>query len=401
MSLLHDLAAQGGKPVRSTPMPARMAFGPDEMGMVQEVFAYYQQRQGDPGYQGHFEQRYCADFCRMMGGGYADAVATGTAAVYVAIAALGLPAGSEILVSPITDPGSVNAVIQAGCRPKLVDSKPGHYNVGPEQIAARIGPNTKAALVVHSTGQAAEIDAIVSVCHDRGVRVIEDCSQAHLARWKGRPVGGFGDIAAFSTMYRKASITGASGGVVYTRDEELFHQALAWADRGKTPWVEGFDEKDPAQFMVPALNLHTDELSCAVGIASLARLPGTIAARLAYVQGLDRLNEVSRFCRPIGWAEGDSPFIYPIVVDTTALPVSKTDFARMVAAEGIGLNPDYRYLVADWPYLQPFATDRFETPNARAIRDSSFNLFVNEKYGPQELEDTLAAIVKVETCLTR
>ena len=388
------LAAQGGPPVRTQAMPARKAFGADELAMVEEVFRYYSEQ--DPGYQGHFEQLYCQEFCAAMGGGHADAVATGTAAVYVAIAALGLPSGSEVLVSPITDPGSVNAIIHAGLTPKLMDSAPGSYNVGPDQVALRIGPSTKAALIVHAAGQAAEIDAIVAQCHQRGVNVIEDCSQAHMARWNGRPVGTFGDIAAFSTMYRKASITGASGGVVYTRDQSLYHMALAHADRGKTPWIAGFNDKDPAQFLFPALNLHTDELSCAVGIASWRRLPKTIAARMTYVKGLDRLATASRYCRPYGWHEGDSPFIYPIRVDIKRLPIAKTAFAEMVAGEGIGLNPHYLYLLADWPYLTPYLADTYETPNARAIRDQSFNLFVNEKYGQQEIEDTIAAILKVE-----
>lgn len=399
MSSHSALAANGGVPVRVEPMPPRLAFGDEELRMVNEVFRYYGETKTDPGYQGHFEQLYCQAFCDALGGGFADAVATGTAAVYVAVCALGLPPGSDVLVSPITDPGSVNAIIHAGMRPKLMDSAPGSYNVGPEQVAARIDENTKAAVIVHSAGQAAEIDAIVEICRAKGVKVVEDCSQAHMARWKGRPVGTFGDIAAFSTMYRKASITGASGGVVYSQDEGLYRMALAWADRGKTPWIPGFDDKDPNQFIVPALNLHTDELSCAVGLASWRRLPQVIEARMAYVKGLDRLAEESKLCRPYGWHEGDSPFFYPIVVDTDALPITKSDFARLIAKEGIGLNPHYMYLLADWNYLRAYEADRFETPSARSIRDTSFNLFVNEKYGQREVDDTVAAILKVERAI--
>ena len=96
---------------------------------------------------------------------------------------------------------------------------------------------------------------------------------------------------------------------------------------------------------------------------------------------------------------GDSPFFYPIIVDTAALPVSKREFAAMVAAEGIGLNAHYTYMLADWGYLRPYLADEFETVNARAIRDTSFNLFVNEKYGTREVEDTLTAILKVEHAL--
>ena len=104
----------------------------------------------------------------------------------------------------------------------------------------------------------------------------------------------------------------------------------------------------------------------------------------------------SRACRPYGWTEGDSPFFYPIVVAPERLPVAKTDFARAIAAEGIGLNPHYKYLVADWRYLRPYLVDDFEPANARSIRDRCFTLFLNEKYGRQEVEDTIAAILKVE-----
>jgi len=390
------LAARGGTPVRGEPMPPRSAFGADERAMVDAVFDYYQNARVDPGYQGHFEQLYCDAFAEGLGGGYADAVATGTSAVYIALAALGLPEGSEVIMSPITDPGSVNAVIHARLTPKLADSAPGSYGIGVEQFVERIGPETKAVVVVHSAGRAVEIDAITREAHARGVKVVEDCSQAHMARWRGRPVGTFGDIAAFSTMYRKASITGASGGVVYTRDLDLYRMARAHADRGKTPWIPGFDDKDPSGFIVPALNHHTDEISCAVGLASWRRLPATIAARLEFLKGLDKLNEVSRLCRPYGWSEDDSPFFYPVVVDTKASPISKIEFAELVAKEGIGLNPHYKYLLADWDYLRPYLADEFDTPNARAIRDASFNLFVNEKYGPREVDDTIAAILKVE-----
>jgi dTDP-4-amino-4,6-dideoxygalactose transaminase len=393
---LAALARYGGRPVRATPMPPRLALGEAEEAMVGDVLRYYRERGLDPGYQGHFEQLYCQAFAETMGGGYADAVATGSAAVYLAIAALELPPGSEIIVSPITDPGSLNAVIQAGHRPRLADSKPDSFNIGVEQFTARISPKTRAVLVVHAAGQAAEIDAIAAEAQARDIRVIEDCSQAHLARLDGRPVGTFGDIAAFSTMYRKASITGASGGVVYTRDLDLHRRALAYADRGKTPWIEGFDDKDPEQFLFPALNYHTDEISCAIGLASWRRLPVTIATRMAFVKGLDLLAETSALCRPYGWTEGDSPFYYPIVVDPRRLPVSKTEFALAVAAEGIGLNPHYKYLAADWRYLRPYLVDDFEPAAARSIRDRCFTLFLNEKYGAQEIEDTIAAIRKVE-----
>lgn len=390
------LAVNGGTPVRSTPMPPRLAFGPDEMDAIEKVFQYYNDAQLDPGYQGEFEERYCAAFAALLGGGHADAVSSGTAALFVALAALDLPEDSEVISSCITDPGTLSAIIMNRLTPKLADTAPQSYSMGVEQFVARTSGKTRAVIVVHAAGQAAEIDEIVKEAHRRDIRVLEDCSQAHGTTHRGQTVGTFGDIAAFSTMYRKAHMTGSCGGVVFTQDADLHHMALAHADRGKPRWSNGFDDRDPTNYLFPALNFHSNEIACAIGIASLGRLRQTIAARLAFVAGLDELNSVSEVCRPYGWREGDSPFFYPILVDAKRLSVDKISFARAILAEGIGLNPHYNYVVSDWPWVRAHLADEFDCPNARWVRDHSFTLYVNEKYAAAEIRDTLDAIVKVE-----
>ncbi|HXW29306.1 MAG TPA: DegT/DnrJ/EryC1/StrS family aminotransferase, partial [Xanthobacteraceae bacterium] len=359
------LAIDGGEPLRKKPMPPRLALGDAEVAALEEAVAFYRERQIDPGYQGPLEQRYTEAFVRRMGGGYADAVATGTAALFVALAALELPPGSEVIVSPVTDPGAISAIILNRLVPRLADSAPGSYNMGPDEFVARLTSAVRAVVLVHSLGRPADVLGIVREAHARGIRVVEDCSQAHGARVKGRPVGAFGDIAAFSTMYRKAHMTGASGGVVYSRNLELYRRALAHADRGKPSWQDDFDDRNPNQFLFPALNLHTDELSCAVGLASLARLDDTILRRLTFVAEFSgRLLDRSRVCRPYGYTPNDSPFVYPVIVDVAAISCSKQRFAEAVRAEGIGLNVHYQYLVADWPWVKPHLADSFDPSNA-------------------------------------
>ncbi len=397
-----NLAIHGGEPLRAAPMPPRLALGPDERAMIEDALAHYAGRGEDPGYQEHFEERYTAAFVATMGGGVADAVSTGTAALYVALAALELPVGSEVLVSPITDPGTINAIILNRLTPRLVDSAPDSYNVDAERVFARAGEGTRAIVVVHAAGQAAEIAEIAAEAHRRGLRVIEDCSQAHGARHKGRPVGSFGDIAAFSTMYRKAHITGGAGGVVYSPDVELGRRALAHADRGKPRWREDFDDRDPTGFLFPALNFHLDELSCAIGIASLGRLEDTIRRRREFIAELARrIAAESGTCEPYAHSADDSPFFLPIVVDRGRLDCGKIAFAEAVRAEGVGLNPHYRYVVAEWPWVRPHLADGFDCPNARDIRDRSFNLYLNENYGAREAEDIVRAMAKVEAHYTR
>lgn len=390
-------AIAGGPRQRTVPMPPRMALGDAEAAAINEVLAYYRDLNLDPGYQGIFERRYLEAFNRFMGGGHSDAVATGTVAIFVGLAALNLPAGSEVLVSPITDPGTVSAIILNRLVPRLADSAPGSYNMGRAQFVERLTPNVKAVVLVHSLGRAADVLGIVEEAHARGIKVIEDCSQSHGARVKGRPVGSFGDIAAFSTMYRKAHITGAAGGVVHTKDVELYHQILAHADRGKPSWRSDFDDRNPNQFLFPALNLHTDEISCAVGTASLGRLPNTILRRLAFIaEFTGRLKDRANICSAYGYTPNDSPFVYPVIVDASRIRCSKREFAEAVLAEGIGLNPHYQYVVSEWPWVKPYLADGFETPNARDIRDRSFCLYLNENYGNTEANDCVNAIVKVE-----
>jgi len=394
----NRLALHGGPKIRATPLPGRFAFGDAELAAVQEVFAHYKAKGVDFGYQGDFEARYCKAFVDFLGvGGFADAVATGTGSLFVALAALQLPKGSHVLVSPITDPGTINAIILNGLVPALMDSMPGQYNAGPEQLRARITPKTKAVCLVHSAGKAAPVEEMVALAHERGLKVLEDCSQSHGAKWNGRKVGTFGDIAAFSTMYRKNHGTGGCGGVVFTRDENLYRLVRAHADRGKPFWREGYNDKDPKQFLFPALNWNLDELSAAIGISTLGKLDSVNRRRREFLRSLTtELRQCSKVCSPSPVSDDDAPFFFPILVDAARVTCSAREFGECVRAEGISVNPHYDYVVSEWDYAKPHLADDFGTPNAAAVCDASFNLLFNENFGAAEARDIAAAIAKVE-----
>ena len=402
MTNKSQLAIDGGRPIRSQPMPPRLALGQAENTLIGEALEHYRVNSTDPGYQGLFESRYCTKFCDMMGGGYADAVATGTAAVYISLAALHLPRGSEVLVSPITDPGTISAIILHGFVPRLLDTGLCSYNVNADETERRVTSSTSCVLVVHNLGVPADIISISAVTEASNLKLLEDCSQSHGSTISSRCVGTFGHIAAFSTMYRKATTTGASGGIVFSKNIEIYQQALAYADRGKPRWRDGFDDRNPAQYLFPALNFHTDEISCAIGIASLNRLAETKRRRLEFVVRLSELiSAQSQVCIPYAHTDGDSWFIFPIHVHAEQIKVSKLQFALAVQAEGIGLNPHYNYLVSDWPWARPYLSDTFDPPNARKIINGTFILYLNENYGEREAQDTVNAILKVEKAYKR
>lgn len=391
------LAMHGGPKVRNSLMPSRRAFGAAETAELYRAIAYYEDRDVDPGYQGPFEVEYCAAYVDLMGGGYADAVSTGTGSVYVALAALQLPKGSEVIISPITDSGPLSCILHLGLIPVVADTAPNSYNIGVEQFVDKITSQTSALLAVHCVGEPLEIDRIVEEAHRRGIKVLEDCSHAPGACWKGRKVGTFGDIAATSTMYRKALFAGPSGGLVYTQNLDLHRTALAYADRGKPTWRDDYDFRNPGSALFPALNWNTDELSCAIGIASVKRLPETIERRMHFVKTLDaHLSEKSQTCRVYDYRDGFSPFFIPIWVDETLLNCSKMEFANAVAAEGIDLNPHYNFLLEEWPWAREYTPGGIDTPNARDTRNRSFNVFLNENYGEQEALDVVRAVTKVE-----
>ena len=394
---LEALAIHGGRPTRSAPMPVRKALGEAEIASLMEAIAYYRDCGIDVPYQGRFEQAFCEAYAELMGGGYADAVATGTGAVFVALEALAPLRGSEVIISPVTDAGPLNCILYQGCIPVVADAMPDSYNAGIEQILDKVSERTSVVLAVHCAGEPLAIDGLVAAMHERGIKVLEDCSQAPGARYNGRRVGTFGDIAATSTMYRKSLMTGSSGGLVYTRDIELHRRALACADRGKPSWRSDYDLRQPGGHMFPALNWNTDELSCAIGLASVRRLDDVIASRMAFVRRVTTLLEdCSRCCRAYVVAEGASPFFLPIWVDQSRLSCDMATFARALQAEGIDLNPHYNFLIADWEWAKAYIPDGVHTPNALAMRDRSFNLFLNEHYGVQEAHDVAAAVVKVE-----
>lgn len=397
------LALHGGPKTRSEPMPHRNALGPDEIATLHEAIAHYAADGPDPCYQGPFETAFCDAYVEMMGGGYADAVASGTGSVFVALEALAPPPGSEVLISPVTDAGPLNCILYKGCAPVIMDAAPGSYNIGLEQALERVTDRTSAAILVHCAGEPlSEIAEICAALKARGVKTLEDCSQAPGASVDGRRVGAFGDIAATSTMYRKTLFAGASGGVVYSTDETTHRRALAAADRGKPIWRRNYDIRSPGQHLAPALNWNTDEFSCAIGLASVRRLDAAIDDRMAVVRAIEaRLAAESRVCRAYALPDGASPFFLPIWVEPMAIAASVRDFAEAVAAEGVPLNPEYGFLISDWAWAAQHIPGGARTPEAERTRGASFNLFLNEQYGASEVEDVVAAILKVEAAYAR
>lgn len=408
------LALNGGRPVRGGPFPPRRLLGEAEKAAVLEVFAAAQASGDAFGYQGEHEEAYCRDFAAALGGGFADGVNSGTAAVYVALRALEPPPFSEVVVSPVTDPGGMMPIVLMNCIPVVADAVPGGYNTGPEQVAAAITPLTAAIVVAHIGGEPADVAGIAALARQRGLPLVEDCAQAHGARLAGRPVGCFGDCAAFSTMFGKHHCTGGQGGLVYTGREDLYWRVRRAADRGKP-----FGLPAGTANCLASLNLNMDELAAAIGRAQLARLPGIVARRRALVAALDEglAGRSAVYPPPVAADAAPSWWFRRLAVRPGRLACDKETFCRALAAEGIPLNPRYQGAVPHlMPWFRPgggdshpwnnplYRGDRqrsFSCPNAAATLDTQFNLSIHEGWGEREVADTLAALRKVEAAFAR
>ncbi len=165
------LALHGGKPVKLDKFPSRNQFGISEREAVLDAFDYYNNVGVDFGVQNVYETKYCQNFVEFQNDkGHADSVCSGTAAIYVALKSLNLDLGSEVLVSSVTDPGSINPIILCGLSPKLIDTQKNSYNICLDTVKDRISDKTKLLFLVHVGGKSIDdIEQIASLAKERGI----------------------------------------------------------------------------------------------------------------------------------------------------------------------------------------------------------------------------------------
>ena len=396
------LAFDGGTPVRATPMPPRIGFGPEEEKELMACIAHYRNLNSDPPYIGLWNKLFSEAFAEYQGGGFSLPVSSGTGALYVSLSSLGLPKGSTVLTSPVTCSGVLGSIQALGFVPKVVDSAPSSFNIDAEQVEARISDDVSCLLVTHAAGEPVDVPAIKSVLKNKSIVILEDCSQATGASIRGEKVGTWGEIAAFSTMYRKNLAAGASSGLVFTKDFETYRTALSYSDRGKPVWRLDLNLRDPQYASFPALNWNSSEMSNAIGLASLRRLDKTNELRRGFLKKLFvALAEADTVCSPYAYHDGFAPFYFPIFVDQEKIKVSVEQFATAVEAEGIPLGAKYGCLVNTWPWITEYLSDTFVARNALLARNSSFNLHLNENYGELEIKNIVEALAKVSAAYTR
>ncbi len=266
---MKGLAINGGAPVRSSAYPAWPSGDDREIEAVTDVI-----RSGDwggfpePGrYGGRFEEAFAA----YQGAAHGILMSNGTITMEVALKALGIGWGDEVIIPALTFAATAYAPIAAGALPVIVDVTPDTWCIDPDLVEAAVTPKTKAILPVHLGHQMADMDRIMEIANTHGLAVVEDCAHAHGQQWQGRGAGCIGDFGSFSHQSSKI-LTSGEGGSLLTSDDDLARRAHSLIDCGR---AKDADEKE----YTFGANYRLGELHAALLVVAIERFPAQQAQR--------------------------------------------------------------------------------------------------------------------------
>ena len=238
---------------------------------------------------GHECRAFETEFAAWTGTKHAVALANGTLALDAALKALGIGPGDEVVVTPRTFIASVSCVINAGATPVFADVDPNSGNLSATTIAQALTPRTKAVICVHLAGWPCDMEPIMALAKAHGIKMIEDCAQAHGARYRGRSVGSIGHVGAWSFCQDKIMTTGGEGGMVTTNDRELWSSMWSFKDHGKG-WEAVHERVHPPGFRWVHDSFGTNgrmlEVQAAIGRIQLRRMADWTTKRAQYAEAI-------------------------------------------------------------------------------------------------------------------
>lgn len=237
-------------------------------------------------------RKFEKEFAAWSDSKYAIALGNGTLALDLALKALGVGAGDEVIVTPRTFLASVSSVVTAGATPIFADVNLNSQNIEADDIEKVLTANTKAVIVVHLAGMPADMDSIMALSRKYGFFVIEDCAQAHGAKYKGHSVGSIGHVGCWSFCQDKIMTTGGEGGMVTTSDESLWKSMWAYKDHGKS-WDAIYNKEHPPGFRWLhesfGTNWRMTEMQAAIGRIQLNRMARWTQLRQANGRTIDEV----------------------------------------------------------------------------------------------------------------
>ncbi|MBI2143976.1 DegT/DnrJ/EryC1/StrS family aminotransferase [Candidatus Woesearchaeota archaeon] len=326
-------------------------------------------------------------FAKFSGSGYGVAVMNGTVALQLALAALGIKEGDEVIIPDLTFVATANAVRYLGAKPVFVDSEPETWNIDPEKIAAAITRKTKAIMPVHLYGHPCDMEPIMRIAAEHNLFVIEDAAEAHGAEYKGRRVGSISNVGCFS-FYGNKIITTGEGGMCVTNDEQLAERMRFLRDHAMSPGK---------RYWHPEIgyNFRMTNVQAAIGVAQLEQVEKFIALKrknaqlygslLKDVRGLT-LQPQMPWAKSVYW-------MHSVLVNEGQFGFSRDELMAKLKGKGVDSRPFF-YPVHQLPPYKPGCSDR-DFPVAVRLSGSGINLPSSVKLSETDIKFVCNAIREI------
>ena len=282
---------------------------------------------------GPFYKKFEEAFAKKIGTKYACAVSSGTAGLHISTICAGLRGGDEVITSPFSFIASSNCILYVGAKPVFVDVDPATYNLDPREVEKYITKKTKAILVVHIFGQAANMSAITKIAKKHKLKIIEDACESLLAEHCGKKVGTYGESAVFA-FYPNKQITTGEGGMLVTNSKKVYDLACSLRNQGRDQNMQWLDHK------ILGYNYRMDEMSAAVGLAQIEKVDWLIKERrklaALYDKHLAKYGDLVQL-PAIGPGNTHTWFVYAIKFKNKK--VNRDEVIKKLAKIGINTKP--------------------------------------------------------------
>jgi dTDP-4-amino-4,6-dideoxygalactose transaminase len=403
-NLAQTLAIDGGVPVRTDMFPPWPAFEEEEVAAAAAVL-----RSGRVNYwTGDEGRKFEREFAEFTGRKYAIALANGTLSLELALYCLGIGPGDEVIVPSKTFVATASCVVMRGATPVIADIDRYSGNLTADTMENAVTSHTKAVIPVHLAGWPCDMEPILELARRRGIAVIEDCAQAHGARYCGRTIGSFGEMAAFSFCQDKNMTTGGEGGMLLMDDRRLWELGWSFKDHGKSYEAVYEREHPPGyRFLHESFgtNWRLTEAQSAIGRVLLRKLPDMVAKRrqnAAYLSREFSKIPALRVATPSEEVE-HSYYKYYVYVRPERLRDGwgRNRIIDAICAEGVpcmeGTCSEI-YLEKAFPEsMRPSG----RLPAAQELSETSLMFKVHPTLAEKDLADTCAAVAKVMQIASR
>jgi dTDP-4-amino-4,6-dideoxygalactose transaminase len=325
-------------------------------------------------------------FAEYVGAKHALAVSSGTAAMHLALVALGIGPGDEVITTPLTWPATANVIVHTGATPVFADIRDADLNIDPERVAELVTPRTKAVMPVHLYGQPADLDPIWAL----GVPVVEDAAHAAESEYRGRKIGGLSEATCFS-LYATKSIAAGEGGIVATNDDGL-------ADRIRDLTIMRRGHGSLYDIAVPGYKANLSDVLAAIALCQLDKVVEHRAARMAQIELYDAAVVELDGIEPVACDPRDTHahHLYVVRVDGERAGATRDEYRFALAEENIGTSVHFLPVHELTAYRERFP-DQAPLPVAERAGAEVLSLPLSPAHSLEDIQDAIEALRRVHT----